>query len=223
MFKGFSKDETFTPIPDSFLRDLIHQIEDINELKVTLYALWRVEHLEARVRFLRERDFQTDEGFMNGITLKGLRSGLRKAVQRGTLLSVASNAERDTGLLYFVNSPRGRAAVESIKKGKWAPGDETPAPVKEQANIFKLYEENLGALTPLIADALKDAEKDYPGEWIAEAIEIAVKSNKRNWRYVEAILKRWKEEGHAKKQGSRNAKEDRRKYTEGKFADFVEH
>lgn len=88
---------------------------------------------------------------------------------------------------------------------------------------FKLYEENIGPLTPLIADALKDAEQMYPEEWIAEALEIAVLKNKRNWKYVEAILKRWKVEGHAKKQDRRDAQEDGRRYVEGEFADFIEH
>ena len=80
----------------------------------------------------------------------------------------------------------------------------------ERPNIFKLYEENIGPLTPLIADALKDAEEIYSAEWIAETIELAVKNNKRNWKYCEAILKRWKEEGRAEKQDRRDAEKDRR-------------
>ena len=74
-------------------------------------------------------------------------------------------------------------------------------------NLFKLYEQNIGPLTPLIADALKDAEQSYPAEWVAEALEIAVKSNKRSWKYAEAILRRWKEEGHAKEQDRRDPQE----------------
>jgi DnaD/phage-associated family protein len=97
------------------------------------------------------------------------------------------------------------------------------APPAERPNIFKLYEENIGPLTPLIADALKDAEQTYAPEWVAEALEIAVKNNKRNWRYVEAILKRWKVEGHAKKQDRQNAQEDGRRYVEGEYAEYIEH
>jgi DnaD/phage-associated family protein len=97
-----------------------------------------------------------------------------------------------------------------------------PAP-PERPNIFKLYEENIGPLTPLIADALKDAEKTYPPEWLAEALGTAIKNNKRNWKYVEAILRRWKEEGHAKKQDRRDAQENGRRYAEGEFSDFIEH
>jgi DnaD/phage-associated family protein len=73
----------------------------------------------------------------------------------------------------------------------------------------------------LIADALKDSEQTYPPEWVAEALEIAVKSNKRNWKYVEAILRRFKDEGHAKEQDRRNAKELRGRDVTRKVEDFL--
>jgi len=63
------------------------------------------------------------------------------------------------------------------------------------ANIYSLYENNIGAITPMIADALKDAEDTYPADWIADAMRLAVENNKRNWKYCEAILKRWQVEG----------------------------
>jgi DnaD/phage-associated family protein len=62
-------------------------------------------------------------------------------------------------------------------------------------NIFELYEQNIGILTPMIADALKAAETEYPTGWIAAALGEAVRANARNLKYVEAILKRWAVEG----------------------------
>jgi len=211
MFPGFTAKETFTPVPDSFFRQLLNEIDDADELKVTLYAIWRIEHMEARLRFLREQDFTG--------CLPSPAPALEKAVARGSLLRVGKDAE----VLYFLNSPRGRAAAKAFAKGQWDASAAPSNPPPERPNIFKLYEENIGPLTPLIADALKDAEQTYPPEWAAEALEIAVKNNKRNWKYVEAILRRWKEEGHAKKQGGRDAQEDGRRYVEGEFADFIEH
>lgn len=61
--------------------------------------------------------------------------------------------------------------------------------------IFSTYESEIGMLSPHVSDMIQDAEKDYPQDWIIEAIKIAAKSNKRNWGYVEGILKRWKAEG----------------------------
>ncbi|MBI2942219.1 MAG: DnaD domain protein [Chloroflexi bacterium] len=62
-------------------------------------------------------------------------------------------------------------------------------------NIFERYEQNIGLLTPLIVEAIREAEKLYPAAWIEEAIGEAVKYNRRSWKYVERILERWAVEG----------------------------
>lgn len=62
-------------------------------------------------------------------------------------------------------------------------------------NIFNLYEQNVGAITSLLADDLKQAEIDYPTEWIENAFKIAVANNKRNWRYISACLKNMQAHG----------------------------
>lgn len=67
--------------------------------------------------------------------------------------------------------------------------------VKAGGENFKIYEQEIGALTPMIADAIREAEKDYPPDWIPEAIAIAVAKNARSWKYVEAVLKNCKAAG----------------------------
>jgi len=219
-FKGFSDKETFTQIPDSFFQDILNDIEDAPELKVTLYVLWRIAHMESRSRSLCRSEILADRVFMSGIATVDLDAGLEKAVQRGSLLKV----ENEEGGFYFMNSPRGRAAAEALEKGDWRaaarPASHPPHP---RPNIFSLYETSIGPLTPMLADALKDAEKIYSEEQIEEAFGEAVKRNKRSWRYVEAILRNRKEEENAKEQTGRDPQKDRRKYIEGKYSDFIEH
>ncbi len=65
----------------------------------------------------------------------------------------------------------------------------------ERPNIFVLYEQNIGLLSPLLADELKDAADLYPAEWIEAAFREAVQHNKRKWSYIRAILRRWETEG----------------------------
>lgn len=65
----------------------------------------------------------------------------------------------------------------------------------ERPNIFILYEQNIGLLSPLIADELRDAADTYPAEWIETAFREAVLHNKRKWSYIRAILRRWETEG----------------------------
>jgi len=216
-FKGFTDSETFTQLPDGFFRQVLKDIRDADELKITTYFLWRLEHMDGPFRALCETDFEEKD---LGLKVKEIRSGLEKAVKRGSLLKSTHEAD----VFYFLNSPRGRTAAEAFAKGHWRESAKImSAPPMERPNVFKLYEENIGPLTPMIADALKDAENIYQPEWIADAIEVAVKNNKRNWKYCEAILKRWKEEGRAEKQDRRDAEKDRRKYVEGEYSDFIEH
>ncbi|MBI5841549.1 MAG: DnaD domain protein [Chloroflexi bacterium] len=216
-FKGFTDSETFTQLPDSFFHRLLNEIEDIAELKVTLYFLWRVEHTEGPFRALCETDFSQKDV---GLSADEVRRGLEKSAQRGSIL----RSEYEADVFYFLNSPRGRAAAEAFAKGQWRESARIlSAPPLERPNVFKLYEENIGPLTPLIADALKDAEELYTDEWIAEAIEIAVKNNKRNWKYCEAILKRWKEKGKDERKDQQNAGKDFERYTEGEFSEYLKH
>lgn len=196
-FKGFTESETFTQLPDTFFHQILKQIEDVAELKVTLYLIWRVEHMEGPFRALSRMDFNVKD---LGLPAEEITHGLKKAVQRGTLLEV----QRETALYFLLNSPRGRATAQAIQSGQWNPKRGVTAPLVERPNIFKLYEENIGPLTPMIADALKDAEDAYSVEWIEDAIEEAVLHNARNWKYCEAILRDWKENGRGKKQDRRD-------------------
>ncbi len=83
-------------------------------------------------------------------------------------------------------------------------------PVPERLNIFRLYEANIGPLTPMMAEMLKADALEFPAEWIEDAVGEAVERNIRNWRYVRAILKTWKEKG----------REERPKQTEGNLEKY---
>ena len=56
----------------------------------------------------------------------------------------------------------------------------------ERPNVFRLYEENIGMLTPMVADELRAAEEEYPSGWVEAAIREAAAGNVRSWRYIEA-------------------------------------
>ena len=216
-FKGFTSSETFTQVPDSLFR-LMNDIDDLGELKVTLYVLWRIEHMDGAFRQICQSEMEEDGEFMSQLSAAELKLGLEKAVQRETLIRV----ENDSGGFYFLNSPRGRASAEALRKGNWRESARSisTAP-RERPNIYKLYEENIGPLTPLVADALKDAEKDYPAGWIEDAFGEAVTRNKRSWKYIEAILKHWKEEGRGEKQSGRDAEKARGSDVNRKVEEFI--
>ncbi len=232
-FKGFPEsNKRLTPIPEAFFRELLPQIDDLDELKLAVYIFWRLEQVEGAFRFVRFSDLAEDAQFMAGLKaddgnspLTALANALEHCVSRGALLLARLEGEE----FYFLNSPKGRAALRAIQSGQWRPVSGKPAqPLPaERPNIFRLYEENFGPLTPLIAETLGEAEDTYPAEWIQDAMRIAVEKNKRTWRYVEAILKRWEQEGRHGKQEKLKDRPDSaepgRKYVGGKFSEYIEH
>ncbi len=211
-FSGFTSSETFTQVPDSFIR-MMNEIEDVAELKVALYAIWRIEHIEGNFRALQENDFETES---LGLSVDEIQLGLGKCLERGTLLK----AQHEADVFYFLNSPRGRLSAEAFEKGQWRKSTQGYAPLNK-SNIFKLYEENIGALTPLLSDMLREAEKNYPSAWFEEAFEIAVSRNIRNWKYVEAILARWKENGKDERKDRSDIVKDADRYTDSEFSEFL--
>ena len=61
--------------------------------------------------------------------------------------------------------------------------------------IYETYEQEIGALTPFIAQSLSLLMDDYSHPWIVEALRLCAKYNKRSLKYAEAILKNWERDG----------------------------
>jgi DNA replication protein len=234
-FDGFPNGSKLSPtaFPAMFFTDLLPMIDDLAELKVTLFCFWALHQKEGRYRYLRLGDFCADTALMDGLRAahpktpveQSLDAALTRAIKRGTLICSKLSLDNGEETLYFVNTEKGRAAVSQLEAGQWQPGD-SKNPVEilpERPNIYRLYEANIGSLTPMIGEALKDAATDYPQDWIEEAIREAVVSNKRSWRYIQAILKRWESEGKSRERIGRSAGQDGQQYATGEFADFIKH
>ena len=67
--------------------------------------------------------------------------------------------------------------------------------VKQNAEIIKCYEENIGLITPAAAEILF-SYNDIDYKMIIEAIKIASINNKRNCRYIQGILNSWINKGY---------------------------
>ena len=250
-FVGFP-DTKMKPVivPDLFFSDLLPQIEDLGELKLTLHCFWLLNEQATTAKFLRGDDLRGDQILLRSLHLnsnlrtpqQALEDALERAVARNTLLKL--EIESDTGSdspgtggqagvkvddWYFINTPKGRQTLALVREGRL--GD-LQAAIPDEArlkvnrpNIFVLYEQNIGMMTPLIADQLRDLEKSYPPDWIDEAFVLAVASNKRRLRYIQAILKRWETEGKderaAASTGRDTEEERRRKYIPDEYSDII--
>lgn len=228
-FAGFPAGKVqFTPLPNLFFSQLLPAIDDLAELKVTLHIFWLLHRKKGYPRCVSLRELEGDGVLLAGLKGTGhkpeerLRLALERAVARGTLLHVTARRGEEGDDWYFMNTDAGRRAVEKIRRGelklKGTTAIEAPVEV-ERPNIFALYEQNIGLITPLIAEELKDAEQTYPAEWIEEAVRIAVEHNVRRWRYVRSILERWA----AERKDSGREKRGRRWYTKEEYEKFIKH
>jgi DnaD/phage-associated family protein len=223
-FSGFPEGKADpTPIPAGFFSELLPAIDDLDELRLTLYAFWALARKPAAARFLRRTEMVGDRVLLKsfGGSEDKLTGALERCVLRGTLLRVRPLGEAAVEPLYLLNTPRGQAAAEGLARGEWTPGGEG-APVElalDRPNIFNLYEQNIGPLTPLLAERLREAEAEFPAGWIEEAIGIAVENNVRKWSYVQAILDGWQRQGKDDRENRGDSEKARRRYLKGELAD----
>ena len=223
-FNVFPRDTLYTPTPDPLFGPLLEEIHDIAELKVTLRGLWLLHHKRQSVRAVALDEFLADTTLLRGLrpasdsgdsesaqepggAAEEIRRGLRLAVRRGVFLA----HEAGPGKVYFaLNNDAGRRVIARMKQTGEEPSDgafgadEAPAGMQERPNIFALYENIIGLISPIMAERLKEAEERYPPGWIREAFEIAELENKRSWQYIDAILKRWGSEGKGGWKGGSN-------------------
>lgn len=244
-FSGFpAGKQPVVRVPNTFFIELLPAIDDLAELKVTLYCLWIFNHKQGELRYTRLAEIEADHLFMQGLggdrqdALAALQRGLERAEARGVLLRVRvwPSGNEATGAAeewYFLNSEHGRAAVERIRRGELHKlAEPLPDDLNLQAqrpHIYTLYEQNIGVIQPMLAEELREAERTYPRDWLDDAFREAVELNKRSWRYIQRILERWAAEGKDDGRDRRDPAADdsfearKREYIPPGWEDIIEH
>jgi hypothetical protein len=237
LFAGFApgKPRTIT-LPTAFFIDLLPLIDDVHELKLTLFVFYAVQQREGRYRYLRHGELLVNEALHRifgmaapaetAVLEAAIGPVIRRACERGTLLCAELALGDHPERLYFINAEPGRTALAQIAAGLWQPGEGGRIEIlPERPGIFQLYEANIGPLTPIVADRLRDAEKTYPRVWIEDAITTAVEKNARNWRFIEAVLDRREKEGkyyNGQSADGKHPQADGKRYIPDRYADWIE-
>lgn len=214
-----------TPLPNVIFTEVLPEIDDLAEAQVTLHAFYLLYHKKGSPRYVTRDELKGDSTLQRALSKNDrpfdetLKGALEMAVERGTLLHLALDGDD----WYLFNTQEGRAVIERAERGE-IKADKTfrrpaPAPV-EPPNIFGLYEQNIGALTPLVAEELKEAEKEYPPNVITDAFRIAAENNVRKWAYVRSILEGWTREGKYEA-SRRNIGKRREPHFQGEFIDRI--
>ena len=213
-FKGFTSGETRQlSLPEEFFSELLPGIDNLDELKLIILLLQALNLAEEGMGYFTVNQLSQDAVILENFNheVGRLEHALQLASKDGAILKV--DIDR-IGEVFFLHTAKNQALVEGFVSGAISYSDlQSVGRLTQSKNIFKLYEENIGLITPMMAEILKADEEEYSTEWIAEAIKIAVQRNARNWKYVQAILESWKKEGRDGKTGEISEK-DRRKYKE---------
>ncbi len=223
----------FTPLPNLFFSSLLPQINDIAELKTTLHIFWSLYGKRGYPRFTTYQELLSNKSLMSSFREgekapgEALRQALEMAAKRGTILHMVLDRDGVPEDIYFLNTKADRQVMAKIQNGELilsglkAEG-QAAIETEELPDIFTLYEQNMGMLTPMISEELREAEKLYPEAWIRDAIKEAVNQNKRKWSYISAILERWSAEGRSDGTYRRDSKKTNKdKYIKQKYGHMV--
>jgi DnaD/phage-associated family protein len=213
-FTGFVPGARATVIPAAFFTEVMPEIDDEAELRVTLYLMYALGRRKGYPRFVTRSELEAlaplaaSLASLPGEIEENLDRGLRLAAERGTFLTLeVERGGRKEGI-FLLNTPGDRRAFQEILNGTLSVGRPLPRPAQppapEKHNVFALYEENIGPITPLVAEELREAERLYPPAWIEEAVKEAAVLNKRSWRYIARILERWAMEGRQDEKAGRD-------------------
>jgi len=232
-FAGFPAKMQFTALPSLFFSTLLPQISDIAELKITIHILATLLRKRGYPRFVTCGELLANRSLMRGLKQETkqpeeiLHQALAMSAKRGTILQLTLDKDGVSEDVYFLNAASDRQAISKIRSGELAlAGREVKrqaytAP-EEPPDIFTIYEENIGMLTPMVAEELKEAERLYPAAWLRDAIKEAVNQSKRSWSYISAILERWSSEGKSDGTYQRDSKKtDPDKYIKGRYGHMV--
>lgn len=238
-FPGFPDRMELVPIPGAIFGTLLREIDDLAELKTLLHVL-RLLHAQPRApRYVRRAALVADAGLIDALGSldhaadeSAVNAALGRAVARGTLLAVQVTDGAAEDECYLLNTRGNERIVQQLQAGERnlgelgpAPAPREPARADDRPTIYELYEQNIGLLTPLLAEELRDAVDTYPAAWIEDAFREAVAQNKRNWRYVRRILEAWSSRGRGTSGTTwrrADPPEDPRRYLEGRYGRLVQ-
>ncbi len=227
-FTGFTTDKLIG-LPPELFTEVLPLITLPSELKVTLHVFYRMSRLRGPApRRLSWDDLAGDRTLRRSLRAVSrlrppeelLAEGLDAAVRRTTLLHVVVPDDGRAVNWYVINTAANRQWAERVGAAGAAIAPNSPLP-EERPALVTLYEENIGLVTPLLLDELREAEERYPAHWIEDAIREAVRANARSWRYIRKVLERWAAHGRDA-QNRPDRPIDIEKYTRGKYRDLFE-
>ncbi len=213
--EGFSDKTKYLGLPVTIFSEIIEKIENITDFKILLRLIYLTQTKKGKFQFCTIDELLADRILMRTLQKTYPQSDKKEIIEKSfnqlikLELIIKISQKSDDEKAYFLNTKFNRSVVNKFsnhsmeKLDPWE-GDEFVS------NIFALYEQNISTLTPIIAEKLREAEENYPPDWIHEAFTEAVKNNKRNWAYISSILTKWNIQGKYSAEPSANIRQTKR-------------
>lgn len=218
-FAGFPGIAQATAIPNVFFAAVLPRLQSAGELLAFLWVARLTQEMRGVPAFVSADQIWASPGaaesfeqIANGRA--ALEAGLNACVAVGAILGLRLAGPGGEETVFFVNNLASRRVVGRARAGELRLKPETIAVAiapEPRPGIFRLYEENVGTITPIVGERLLEAVDLYPQQWIEEAFRTAAELNVRNWKYIERILKRWSEEGRGDERAEGDSLEDRKR------------
>lgn len=217
-FGGFPGIARGTVIPNVFFTAVLPRFTAPGDLLAFLWLSRAVQEQRGDARFVTTAQLWRFEGTAASFEAigggrAGFDRGIASCVEAGAAIAVELTSKDGEETALFVNNPGSRRAVARARSGELLLRPETAVralPPTARPGIFRLYEENIGTITPMVGERLLEAVDTYPAEWIEDAFREAAELNRRNWRYVERILQNWAQEGRGNETAGRDTFEEQK-------------
>ena len=188
----------YTQVPNDYF-DLVMEMTEA-EIKIISVLIrqtfgYHRDEIKMSVRELANATNMSTSSVWVGAEKLEARGLIERSVSNNTTATIWTVVISDTKLY--------RQIVKTVSNDS---EENEPLPLKRKkekkeedvdfSTLARAYSSEIGLLTPMIADELREAITAYPMQWTLDAIHEAAIQNKRGWKYILAILTRWKAQGN---------------------------
>ncbi|MQF83047.1 DnaD domain protein [SAR202 cluster bacterium AD-802-E10_MRT_200m] len=206
------------PVPGLIFGPVLEGIHDVVELKCILRTMFLLHRNRTMNGVIKLDDVLEDvivskslHGNNKGEQRAIVERAVDVAVAYGILLKKSFQMVESDEVWLFLNNLANRKLIDRTQKELQLTQPFSVVAVTENSsskiNIFQLYEELIGIITPMIAERLKELEQEYSVSSIEEAFRVAAMHDKHRLSYIEGILRSWKEGD--RKNGSRGRRAEK--------------
>ncbi|CAM4155272.1 hypothetical protein AT575_06010 [Streptococcus penaeicida] len=202
----------FDGIEDDFISELALEIDEPEDKVAIVFEFLKSKNLLVQVS---DDEIQLPSA-MTRIGSK-TQAAVRKAKQREREKAQSTVTVSEHGVtLSQIGHVKKKKEEDNIEREELEVNEQSPttAPIINQDfyDLYQVFEQETGKpLSPMQIEDLKYMLEDFKPDMIFEALREAVSQGKANFAYIQAILKRWRQDNLMTVELVRNAKAAREK------------